>query len=459
MAQMLSGEMEGPLVDPDWLATICLAREPHGIAADIAKKIEAGELLPGSRLPTVRMMAAKLSVSPSTVASAWARLRSDGLVETRRRGGTYVLDVRHSDSAYEQPVGALDLSQASPDPLLQPSLEAALNAGLHAPKLNAADLEYIIEPLRQFAKADWPFDAQQWMIAGASSESILLAVSAVTTAGDLVAVEQPTTPRLLRILSLLGVTPIPVEWDEQGPSMSALSRAVLQEPVAFVYQPHAHVPLGRAVSPERMAEIAEILAMYPNIKIIEDDPLGPLAIQPAASLGKWLPEQTLLVRSYCKAFGLDLRSSIIGGNADHIKSLRLQRSHGLGMTSRILQGALLHLLMDPTSIELTRKARQTYARRREALRAGLEAQGLDIIGHGSEGLMLWLPVNDEARVAASLAERGVLVGLGSRYSITAGSTPHIAIGTGLLARDPRDLNRTISLIAEVVAGRDQGHFD
>ncbi len=50
----------------------------------------AGDLAPGSRLPTVRALAKALGVSPTTVNQAWQSLGRAGVLETRGRNGTHV---------------------------------------------------------------------------------------------------------------------------------------------------------------------------------------------------------------------------------------------------------------------------------------------------------------------------------------------------------------------------------
>jgi DNA-binding transcriptional regulator YhcF (GntR family) len=54
--------------------------------------IDAGELGPGDRLPTVRALANELSLAPNTVAKAYRDLESAGYVEGRGRAGTFVVD-------------------------------------------------------------------------------------------------------------------------------------------------------------------------------------------------------------------------------------------------------------------------------------------------------------------------------------------------------------------------------
>ncbi|MFF2244844.1 GntR family transcriptional regulator [Arthrobacter sp. NPDC058130] len=60
------------------------------IRSQVASLIAAGTLAPGSRLPTVRSLAADLGLAAGTVARAYKELELAGLVETRRRNGTVV---------------------------------------------------------------------------------------------------------------------------------------------------------------------------------------------------------------------------------------------------------------------------------------------------------------------------------------------------------------------------------
>ena len=52
--------------------------------------VGAGRLPDGTRLPSVRALAAELEINPNTVARAYRDLESIGLVETQRGGGTRI---------------------------------------------------------------------------------------------------------------------------------------------------------------------------------------------------------------------------------------------------------------------------------------------------------------------------------------------------------------------------------
>ncbi len=61
--------------------------------------IRAGRLEPGMRLPTVRELAGELGLAVNTVARAYRELETAGIVETRRRLGTFVARSDPADAA------------------------------------------------------------------------------------------------------------------------------------------------------------------------------------------------------------------------------------------------------------------------------------------------------------------------------------------------------------------------
>ena len=60
------------------------------IGDSIESAIREGRLLPGDQLPTVRALADRLDVSPSTISAAYRFLRQRGVISTHGRGGTKV---------------------------------------------------------------------------------------------------------------------------------------------------------------------------------------------------------------------------------------------------------------------------------------------------------------------------------------------------------------------------------
>lgn len=63
------------------------------IATRIKVAIAAGDLSPGSGLPSVRQLAGQLRINPATVVQAYRELESEGFVEMRQGAGTFVRDL------------------------------------------------------------------------------------------------------------------------------------------------------------------------------------------------------------------------------------------------------------------------------------------------------------------------------------------------------------------------------
>ena len=58
----------------------------------LADRISGGELLPGTKLPTVRALAAELGIAANTVARTYRELEATGLLRTAGRSGTFVAE-------------------------------------------------------------------------------------------------------------------------------------------------------------------------------------------------------------------------------------------------------------------------------------------------------------------------------------------------------------------------------
>ncbi|WP_433563193.1 GntR family transcriptional regulator [Nocardia sp. CA-151230] len=56
----------------------------------IISRVRSGELAAGTKIPTVRALAATLKLAPNTVARAYRELEQDGVLETRGRLGSFI---------------------------------------------------------------------------------------------------------------------------------------------------------------------------------------------------------------------------------------------------------------------------------------------------------------------------------------------------------------------------------
>ena len=87
----MSSVTPGPPPPPDLSVDLDSAVPPfEQIRSQVTELIATGTLAPGTRLPTVRALAADLGIAVGTVARAYRELESAGFVESRRRHGTTV---------------------------------------------------------------------------------------------------------------------------------------------------------------------------------------------------------------------------------------------------------------------------------------------------------------------------------------------------------------------------------
>lgn len=78
------------------------------LRVQIATRAASGELAAGTRLPTVRALAAELHLAVNTVAKAYRELETDGVIVTEGRRGTFIAssaigrsaDAREAADAY-----------------------------------------------------------------------------------------------------------------------------------------------------------------------------------------------------------------------------------------------------------------------------------------------------------------------------------------------------------------------
>jgi DNA-binding transcriptional MocR family regulator len=439
---------DAPRVSAAWLAERIAEPTAAGIAASIARLVRTGALAPQTQLPTVRALAPRLGVSRGTVSAAWTALRKQQILAGGGRQGIRVQGglavsrpARYENIAHLWPERTVNLSRAVPDPALLPDLRPALDHAARDPDLNSYEVVPMSGPLRAATAGSWPFPAEGWMAVNGGYEGLLMLLRTSVVPGEYVAVEDPATPRLLDILDNVGARVVPVPLDTAGAVPSALAEAMAVQPVAFVHEPRSSSFLGASLTPERRDELAGVLAGS-GVLVIEDDGLGDLTTQPYHGLGERLPSQTVLVRSYSKSHGPDLRLAVMAGAGDAIERARVHRQFGAGWTSRLLQNALAWLLTDEASRIGVDRAREVYRSRREAMLALLAERGVP--ARGADGLAVWVPVRSEHEATLVLASHGIAVATATE-SRTRPGPPAIRVATGIAVPRPEEVADALAL--------------
>ncbi|HET6354145.1 aminotransferase class I/II-fold pyridoxal phosphate-dependent enzyme [Streptomyces sp.] len=424
-----------------------VGRRASEIAASVERGVGTGDLEPGQLLPPMRELATELGVNPNTVASAYRTLRERGVIETAGRKGSRVrprpASTARGTIGVEAPPGVRDLGEGNPDPALLPPLHEALAAaarrnaqepGLYGQA--AVDAEFG-RLARAGMDADGVPDGPVAVTSG-SLDAIERVLAAHLKPGDAVAVEDPGWGSLLDLVSALGLKPVPVALDDDGPLPGEVRKALAGGARALIVTDRAQNPTGAAVSKARARELRAVLAQFPHTLLIEDDhghaivdlPLHPLA----GPTDSWA-----LVRSTAKAYGPDLRVAVLTGDAVTVDRVMGRQGLGPGWVSRLLQRAVVQLwtsgAVDP------REVARSYGQRRDALVQALAERGIK--AHGRSGMNVWVPVPDETGAVTRLLRAGWAVAPGARFRMS--SPPGVRLTVSGLATDE------IGQVADAVA--------
>lgn len=437
------------------LADRIQGRTPVGISASLGRLIAAGELAAGDRLPTVRELAADLGVSPATVSQAWRALAAAGLIESHGRNGSFVRKVAAPErSTFSQPhsdgsgLPGLDLSRGTPDPQLLPGLGRALSRVSERAETSAYMELPVIPELVGVLSDSWPYPVESITIVNGALDAISRSIEQVARFGDRVVVENPGFPPFFDLLRRLGLEAVPVHVDERGIVPESFEAALRMSPSLVILQPRALNPTGASMTSERAETLAGMIGddtPFAHVMVVEDDHSGDITASPDVSLGSWIPDRVLHVRSYSKSHGPDLRIAALGGTASHINAIEARRMLGPGWTSRMLQTILYDLLTSSESIAEVSDARRVYFSRQRALTEALREFGMDV--RQADGINTWIPVDDEQGAILQLAARGIRVAGGTPFFAAESDEAYIRVTAGAISGDVSAVARALAAAA------------
>jgi len=277
----------------------------------IAENIASGALRPGDRLPSLRRMSRAAGVSIPTVRQAYVELERQRRVESRPQSGFYVRHVGGNEivrptPSYEGdpiPLNCRTLMErvynGINDPALvplgiaNPTMVKPAAKALHRAmkrvmsRAEERSLTYsatLGEPVlrRQIAyhyldSTGVQVDPEHIGITNGGQEALLLALKAVATEGDVIAVETPTYHGLLELIDSLGMLAIEVETcPEEGVTIAELERTLQTHDVAAcIFSTTLSNPLGVTMPDAERRRLVELLEKYDTV-LIEDDVYGDL---------------------------------------------------------------------------------------------------------------------------------------------------------------------------------------
>ncbi|MEV7371644.1 aminotransferase class I/II-fold pyridoxal phosphate-dependent enzyme [Streptomyces sp. NPDC090301] len=435
-------------------------RRASDIAASVERGVGLGALEPGQLLPPMRELAGLLGVNPNTVAAAYRTLRERGVIETDGRRGSRVrprpATTARGSIRVEAPAGVRDVSKGNPDPALLPPLGEAFAevARRYAERPGMYAEAPVDEEFGRLARAAFDADGVPDGPVGVTSGS-LDAVERVLAVhlrpGDAVAVEDPGWGSLLDLVPALGLRPVPIAVDDEGPLPEAVERAIRKDGArAVIVTDRAQNPTGACVTEARAGELRRVLAGHPGVLLIEDDHGHGIVAQPLHPLAGGT-DHWVLIRSVAKAYGPDLRIAAFTGDAETVDRVLGRQRLGPGWVSRLLQGAVAHLwatdAVDPAVVA------RAYGKRRDGLVRALARRGVE--AHGCSGMNVWVPVPDETGAVAGLVASGWAVAPGARFRMEAGPAVRVTV-SGLGAGEIEGLAEAVAGVVGPVVARSYG---
>lgn len=408
----------------------------------------------------MRELAARLGVNPNTVAAAYRTLRERGVIETAGRRGSRVrprpATTARGSIRIDAPAGVRDVGKGNPDPALLPPLGEALAAAARreAEEPGLYGQAPVDEGFARLARAALDADGVPdgpVAVTSGSLDAIERVLAAHLRPGDAVAVEDPGWGALLDLVPALGLKPVPVALDDDGPLPGEVERALRDAGArALIVTDRAQNPTGAALGAARAAELRRLLAAHPGVLVIEDDHGYGLVDLPLHPLGG-VTDHWVLVRSVSKAYGPDLRVAALTGDAVTVDRVLGRQRLGPGWVSRLLQRAVAHLW--ETGAVDARAVAAAYAQRRDALVTALARRGVE--AHGRSGMNVWVPVADETGTVARLLHAGWAVAPGARFRMAAGPGVRITV-SGLPVADLEPLADAVAAAVGPMEARSYG---
>lgn len=387
-----------------------------------------GRIPLGTRLPAERELAAELGISRTTVAAAYARLRTAGYLESTRGSGSVVaMPGRGTSPEDDDGYGtiALDFSKATLPAAPQVG-EAAAQAARELPAyLNGHGYDLLGLPRLRYALADRytsrgvPTEPGQIMITLGAQHAISLVASTFLRRSDTVLVEAPSYPHAYGALKSAGRRLVPVAVDaRQGWDDDGLEQTFQRARPALAYvMPDFHNPTG-AVMPGSQRERLMAMAARYGCVVVADETMAELRIDSGVELPLAAYGPALLIGSLGKTVWGGLRIGWIRAGADMIRRLQQARSANDLGTPILEQLIALEMLGNYDELLRFRAVQLGDGRRRLEAMLREHLPQWDV-PHVQGGLTTWVNIGQpvSSQLALRARDNGLLLGAGPRFGI------------------------------------------
>jgi GntR family transcriptional regulator / MocR family aminotransferase len=425
MKRVASGIL--PLIAVDRKASRPLHRQIYDAHR---RAILDGNLRPGQRIPSSRVLASELGVSRFPVLNAYAQLLAEGYIQSRVGAGTVISGSLPDQFTSSAPAagarvtvirsGSRPVAKRSSVLHLQDSPwlrgSGAFNVGevafnqfpLHiwsrlvargCRKMDARAFHYgdqlgsrtLRETMARYLRTSRSLrcDAEQIMIVSGSQQALELSARVLLDPGSRVWIEEPCYRLAREVFTLAGCQLIPVPVDNEGLDVAAGIRRCRKARAAFVTPSH-QFPLGVTMSASRRLQLLE-WAQSSGSWIIEDDYDSEYRYDslPIASLqGLDANARVIYIGTFSKVLFPSLRLGYLVIPSDLVdRFLTIRRAMDLGPPS-FYQGVLADFIGEGHFERHIRRMRILYHERRSALVASIGRELRSAVGvYGSEAGM------------------------------------------------------------------------
>ena len=471
--------------------------------------VHSGELRTGDRIPASRELAGHLGVHRTTVATAYAELESEGLIQGHVGRGTFICnaamkqfsppprsngnggmlrweslfaDERGEDGLSrlmpEVPPGAIAFTVARPPADLFPVEEfrRCCNSVMRDECRSVLQLGSTdgYEPLKRnliemFRAEGLAVADGQLLITDGGQQSIDLLCKAFLRPGDAVALENPAYPGAIATLAgaRIRILPVPVNTEPPaGLDIGALEAALMQNRVKFLLlTPDFHNPTGATLGVAERRRLLDIAARY-QVPIVEDTIYGRLRLRGSVTPSLRAMDRSgnvIQIDSFSKIAFPGLRVGWCIAPESVIERLRLVKQSTDLHTDQLAQATLAEFIRRGYLARHLAKMKKIYRSRLEVLEECLEKEMPEQTTwtRTEGGMCLWLslpPGFDAAEFLIHARERGVLFVPG-RYFYSQHPQPN-TLRLGFASLDEKSIARGIQILAETlkqeIRKRDRG---
>jgi len=400
------------------------------LAAAIRLLVLDGRLPLRTWLPGERELAVALGTSRTTTAAAYAALRDEGFLASRRGSGSWTrLPADRTGTLPEAVTGGaqIDLgfaATAAPERALHRALAAAtaeLPRHLPGPGYDALGLPVLRSAIAaHLTRRGAPTAPEQVLVTAGAQHALALVLRVLAGPGDRVLVDHPTYPNALDAIRAAGARPVPVALTPDGWDLEMLAATLRQAAprLAYVIADH-HNPTGLTL-PDAERDRLVALARATRTPLVVDETLAELTLDEDAPAPTPLAahDDVIAIGSMSKAYWAGLRIGWIRAAAPLVQRLAQARAT-IDLSSPVVEQLVAtELLADPDAVLLPHRA--ALRARRDALAAALRTT---LPGWSFElprgGLSLWVELDAprSSALAAVAIQHGVRLAAGPRFGV------------------------------------------